>query len=76
MSTEKLSPGLVKIVITKSQGEEQTRFYLPVQWTPAEAAVLIYEIRGTVWQLGEVGVPFHLEQIIEICEEFCKQRLL
>ena len=44
---------------------------------PLKVAALIYdEIRSTVWQLGEVGVPIHLEQIIEICEKFCKERLL
>lgn len=71
-----LRPGLTKIVVTKTQGSEQIKFQLPVQWTPTEAAALIHEIRGTVWQLGEDGVPIHLEEIIEICEEFCKERLL
>ncbi len=70
-----LRPGLVKIIITKIQGDEVKKFELPVQWTTHEAAALIYEIRGTMWQLGEDGAPIHLEEITAICEDFCKREI-
>lgn len=71
---EALRPGLVKILITKTQGDTITRFSVPVQWTPAEAAHLIHEIRGISWQLDEEGFPIDYEAIIEICEQFCNQQ--
>ena len=60
-----LRPGLVKILIAKTQGEEITRFCLPAQWKPASAAVLIYEIRGTVWQLGKTAYPFTTKKLVK-----------
>lgn len=72
--TYALRPSLVKIVITKIQQEsETTKFYIPVQWTPAEAGHLIPKIRGISWQLNEEGVPLNYKGIIHICEEFCRQ---
>lgn len=62
----------VWIVITRSVGEEKTRFQLPVQWTPAEAAALLYEIRSVPWQMGQDSLPVRLKEIISICEQFCK----
>lgn len=69
-----LRPGLVKIVITKIQGGECTTWHVPVQWTPQEAAALLYEIRGVSWQLGDDGWPIAFEEIHEICEQFCKEQ--
>lgn len=71
-----LRPGLVKIAITKIQGDEEAKFHIPVQWTPVEAGALMYEIRGLTWQLDEQGIPTDYELIIKICEEFCKGRKL
>lgn len=68
-----LRPGLVKIIITKIQGDKSTTWYVPVQWTPQEAATLLYEIRGVSWQLGDDGWPLAYEQIHEICNQFCKE---
>ena len=67
-----LRVGLAWIVISKVQGDETTIFQLPVQWSRSEAAALIHEIRGVVWQLGDDGKPCHLDEIVGICEEFCK----
>ncbi len=69
-----LRPGLVKIVITKTQGNEVTKFYLPVQWTPHEAAYLLHEIRGVTWQLGDDGIPVNYLAVTEICKKFCDNR--
>lgn len=70
-----LRPGLVKIIITKIQGDQCTKWYVPVQWTPAEAAALLYEIRGVSWQLRDDGWPLAFEEIHEICNQFCKEQL-
>lgn len=70
-----LRPGLVKIVIMRvDNGKEVTEFALPAQWEPHEAAALIHEIRGEVWQLDQEGIPTHYSEIIEICHQFCKRK--
>jgi hypothetical protein len=72
-----LRPGLVKIVVshTDSQGQT-TRFALPVQWEPTEAAELLHEIRGLVWQLSdEDGLPGDYEGIRDLCHEYLYRKV-
>lgn len=69
-----LRPGLVKIIITKTQSDKRITWRVPVQWTPQEAAMLLYEIRGVSWQLGNDGWPLAFEEIHEICNQFCKEQ--
>ena len=68
-----LRPGLVKIVLSKicSETGEITKFALPVQWEPQEAADLIHQIRGLTWQLSdEDGLPGDYEGIRDLCHEY------
>lgn len=68
-----LRPGLVKIVVSRTCAEtgEITRFALPVQWEPQEAAELIHQIRGLSWQLSdEDDLPLDYEGIRDICHEY------
>lgn len=65
--------GLVKICITKTDTDtgEVIKFLLPVQWEPREAADLIHEIRGLVWQLSdEDNLPGDYEGIKELCNAY------
>ncbi len=67
-----LRPGLVKIIVSRlvSTGE-LTQFALPVQWEPTEAAELLHEIRGLVWQLSdEDGLPGDYEGIRDLCHKY------
>jgi hypothetical protein len=72
-----LRSGLVKMVVSKTNGTtgEITRFYLPGQWEPGEAAQLLHEIRGLSWQLGEEGVPVDFEEICDLCEEYLYEKV-
>lgn len=70
-----LRSDLVKIVITRIDNVQKiTRFALPVQWEPHEAAALVHEIRGEVWQLDQDGLPTHYPELIKICHQFCKRK--
>lgn len=72
-----LRPGLVKICIARIDDDtgEVVKFLLPVQWTPQEAADLIHEIRGLVWQIAEDGLPGDYEGIKEVCNAYVHQKV-
>lgn len=70
-----IADGRQHIVITKTVNNETTRFALPVQWTPREAAYLLNQIRGVTWQLNSEGVPTDYAIIRDICEAFCQSEL-
>lgn len=71
-----LRPGLVKIIITRTNPAtgEVVRFGLPVQWEEREAAELLLQIRGVSWQLGEDNKPIAFEEIIEICDQYLYEK--
>lgn len=73
-----LRPGLVKIVVSKTCAEtgEITKFSLPVQWEPQEAADLIHQIRGLTWQLSdEDGLPGDYEGIRDVCHQYLFEKV-
>lgn len=70
--------GLVKITITRTciGTGEIIKFALPVQWEPREAADLIQEIKGLVWQLSEKdNLPGDYEGIREVCHEYLYKKV-
>ena len=73
-----LRPGLVKIVVSKTDAltGEVTKFALPVQWEPQEAAELIQLIRGLSWQLSDKDdLPLDYEGIRDVCHEYLFEKV-
>lgn len=72
-----LRPDLFKIVIYARYANGRIeRFPLPIQWTRRETVLLMSEIRGITWQLGENNRPLKEEAIADICKDFIRYRLL
>lgn len=71
-----LRPDLFKIVIyARYTNGRVERFPLPIQWTRRETVMLMSDIRGVSWQLGDNNRPLNEEAIADICKNFIRHQL-